>query len=337
MMGVMLHSMGSAPCIVMALCVIVENVARSVILMITMWDNIQYLVTYYIFADLESEQLHSVHFEMTVLIAMVTNAFLLLPTIWMLSFSDLALDSLLGFVSTIVLSLCVAINFAEDFETAERLSNDLTFWPRDLYGIVLCFGVMTSSLAGHACLPSIYEQMERKRDYAHCLNVSWMIIFCVNMMTGIVGYLTYGDSVDLLLTESMMKRGGTLSTITIICIIVNLLAHVPIGVAISSSLPESVLQFRHHIIRRVFRLIFYSVITYMAWLLRDHVLAVSAFMGSVTTWVISGLCPLLGQLKMRFHDQNTNRNVQAVVVAIVLCAFAVASGFMLFADLQHRE
>ena len=335
--GVVFWTMGTVPCITMAFVVVCENIARTIILIITLWDNVDYLVTYYILRDLEHQPMDATNTQFPVLIAIISSALLLIPTICMLNFSELALDSFLGFLSTAAISVIVVINFAVDFDSAMDMSRNLSFWPQDVYGIVLCFGVFVSSLAGHACLPSIWQQMQNPDDYNNVLNISWSVIFILNLMTGVIGYLTFGDSVKTILTKSMMEDGGALSTICVICIIINITSHIPIGIHISSALPESVLQVRHHIVKRVSRTIFYSVIIYIAWLLRNNVLTVSAFMGSVLTLTISVLCPLMGQLINRFNARRIRKNVRMIVTIVVLIVFAVASGCMLYVDLHRHE
>eukprot|EP01083_Nonionella_stella_P299718 1019551_1 len=311
----------------MSVVIVLENIGRTIICLVTMWQNILYIVR-------DPLQTDGNDYQLQANIAMISSAVLLLPTAWMLFFSDLVFDSILGFISTWSLALIVIANFVVNTRTDVDAwhNTEIGFWPQDISGLVLCFGIFIANMAGHSCLPTIYNQMQDPSQYSRALNVSWVVIFVIEMTTGIFGYCTYGSNTKLMITESMMETSvpneprHILFTVLTICVVINLFVHVPIGVAIASQLPESVLQLKHHLIRRVFRTVFFIVIVYTAWLCLGQIALLSAFIGSILTLTISMLCPLLAKV---YLDVQTNKH-KNVFIGIVVVLFTSCSIFMLF-------
>ena len=106
--------------------------------------------------------------------------------------------------------------------------------------------------------------------------------------------------------------------------------------AIVCDLPESFLQLQHRLMRRVFRSIFFMLIVTCAWLLIDHLIYISAFMGSVLTLCISMLCPLLGKLCLDFYKSSVLTTSRRMLMSLVLAARMSLSAFMLYVDCVDR-
>merc|ERR1712154_75765 len=99
-----------------------------------------------------------------------------------------------------------------------------------------------------------------------------------------------------------------------------------------------ILQLKHHLIKRVFRTIFFLTIVVTAWILADNVALIAAMMGSVLTLAISMLCPLLAKLNLDFDSfaRKDSFNLQRILIVIVAILFLSFSGFMLYVECVHK-
>eukprot|EP01084_Bolivina_argentea_P006766 12805_1 len=146
--GIILYSMGYLCCCSIGIFIILANMGRSIVCLITMWDNILYLFQYIIYFDLDINEFIQIEYELQINIAIISSILLVLPTICMLHFSDLILDTILGFISTSLLAIIVIINFILKISTDNNKIININWFPEDLYGLVLCIGIFISNLAG---------------------------------------------------------------------------------------------------------------------------------------------------------------------------------------------
>lgn len=133
-----------------------------------------------------------------------------LPTMWLIKLSKASWLTLLGFmssVSIVVTLVSVRIWYGE----MEDVDMDNTFGPN----LPLSIGIFMLSLSGHAALPQIYREMSRPTQFNRMLDTSFIIMFVVYTIAGVVGYTIYGLSSNIIISTSLVQSpGGILPKIT---------------------------------------------------------------------------------------------------------------------------
>ncbi|RDX70114.1 Amino acid transporter AVT1D, partial [Mucuna pruriens] len=151
----------------------------------------------------------------------ITAAVLVLPTVWLRNLSLLSYISVGGIFATIVVALCLfwvgMMDQVVGFKPGEKVL--------DLANISVSIGLYSFCFAGHAVFPNIYSSMKEPSKFplgALTLNSLMPLIhfnkikeltyiifaFCIVMYisVGIMGYLTFGDSVASQFTLNMPKE-----------------------------------------------------------------------------------------------------------------------------------
>ena len=317
--------------LIVSLAIILENFGRTMICIITLWANILFLIQYEIVNKHEEANIN--WDSMYIWIGIVSTLCILPFIVFFVYLADLPAGGILVFISTSLLSILIILNFITMGPVQWR---DINFFPQSLNDLALGIGIFIANLAGHACLPSIYSQMREPKEFDSAVNISWIIIFFIQVLTGIVGYLTFGENTGFIITHAMIQYGGNhiLTVILIVLLIMNLYFHVPIGVIISVELPENTLQIKHVLIRRIFHVIWFFVIVSIAWLLIPDIAILSAIIGSILTTTISIICPLLFKLHL---DKDEMTKCKIWVSRFLVAFTMVLAVMLLYVDVLFRK
>lgn len=63
-------------------------------------------------------------------------------------------------------------------------------------GIPLCIGLLSYNYGGHSMFPTLYTAMKRPQQYPRVLDVTFAIVCLLYVMMAVLGYLTFGDTVE---------------------------------------------------------------------------------------------------------------------------------------------
>ena len=159
-----------------------------------------------------------------------------LPTVWMVKFSDLAFLSVIGFLSS--LSIAIVIIGVLLSDTGRVAKQDLSTYGTGMDGQMQAIGINMISLAGHACLPSIYTQMAKPEQFERMLDASFVVMLLVYLLVAVSGYLAYGSGAAVLVTENL---SGWPSKLLLVFVIINCFCSVAPVVTVLSELPENAL------------------------------------------------------------------------------------------------
>ncbi|TKY66005.1 Vacuolar amino acid transporter 1 [Spatholobus suberectus] len=132
----------------------------------------------------------------------ITAAILVLPTVWLRNLSLLSYISVGGIFATILVALCLfwvgMIDQVVGFKPGEKVL--------DLANISVSVGLYSFCFAGHAVFPNIYSSMKEPSKFPSVLYISFSFCLVMYMGVGIMGYLTFGDSVASQFTLNMPKE-----------------------------------------------------------------------------------------------------------------------------------
>eukprot|EP01084_Bolivina_argentea_P230176 388291_1 len=311
--------------------IILENIGRTTIGIITMWANILFLLQYEIF---NAHKVATVNWNTVDGWITISSCLFLLPLVfYFINLSDMFIGGILVFFSTALLSILILSNFISmGFIGVTQIN----FVPKNIEDLVLCIGIFISNLAGHACLPSVYSQMTNPEEFDSVINISWIIIFFIQVLTGISGYLTFGNDISFIITHAMIASGANhiLTIILIVLLILSAYFHTPIGIVVALELPQSLLQIKHSLIKRIFHAICFFIIVSIAWLLVSHIATLSAVIGSILTLTISMLCPLCFKLHL---DKNKLSWWKLWILKCFIFSTVIFGGLMLYVDTAFRR
>ena len=170
-----------------SLMIFLEFFGATCIVLLFLWQNIMLLLP-----DTAAVEL----WQVAVLVCAVA-----LPTVWMLRFSDLAFLGLLGFVaSAFIACVIVGVLLSDTGRIAEQQYSTV-----DAAGMPVSLGIFMVSLAGHACLPSIYAQMRNPEDFDTMLDYSFAVMLTVYTTIAVAGYLSFGGDAAVLVTDNLLQ------------------------------------------------------------------------------------------------------------------------------------
>jgi vesicular inhibitory amino acid transporter len=63
-------------------------------------------------------------------------------------------------------------------------------------GIPLSIGLLSFNFGGHSLFPSLFTAMKQPKQYPRVLELCFAIVFLLYASMAILGYLTFGDTVE---------------------------------------------------------------------------------------------------------------------------------------------
>jgi len=135
--------------------------------------------------------------------------------------------------------------------------------------ISLSMGIFVVSFAGHASLPQVYREMKKPEEFEHVLDICFSIMFLVYAGSGIIGYLIYGYTVDIIISTNLVEQpGGVLASVTAGFLIAqNYLTINPLMSVLCDS-PEIIMGIEEDRFKqRAFRTVIFVMAAYLAYML----------------------------------------------------------------------
>lgn len=255
----------------------------------------------------------------------VVSSAALLPSVWLLDMSQLSFLSILGTVSsiaTVLITLIVFIwSFTGDYsEYSEGVTVDTTLIYPENYG--LASGIFLFALAGHGCLPSVYNNMQDPEEFAPMLNTVFIIMTILYLVTAAIIYTVYGTLAEVLMTQNFATwPGGWIVTICITLIVAKLCCTLSPCVHVFSEIPEEFLHIHSDRMRRIFRTCVYCASIFSAYICFDHLDIVEAVTGAGCTMCTSVIFPVLFYACLYWKDMTKSSQLfysSVFVIAILL-------------------
>jgi vesicular inhibitory amino acid transporter len=220
----------------------------------------------------------------------LTSTAVILPTTWLIKLSEITFLSLLGFISSIfiiITLLFVRIYYGELGDV--DLNNN--FGPN----IPLSMGIFALSLGGHIALPSIYLEMAKPKDIKKVLNISFTIIFIVYLSAGVLGYLIYGASCDIITSTNLIQNpGGVAPKVAATLIIVkNYLTVNPLISILCNSLEVMMGIEEARFSQQIFRSFAFLLTVAVSYLAHDALPFLESLVGGVCTMLTSYILPCI--------------------------------------------
>jgi len=259
----------------------------------------------------------------------------LLPSVWLLDMSQLSFLSILGTVSslsTVLITLIVFVwSFTGDYsEYSESVTVDTTVIYPENYG--LASGIFLFALAGHGCLPSVYNNMQDPEEFAPMLNTVFIIMTILYLMAAGVIYSVYGTLAEVLMTQNFATwPGGWIVTICITLLVAKLCCTLSPCVHVFSEIPEEFLHIHSVKMRRLFRTCVYCASVFSAYICFDHLDLVEAVTGAGCTMCTSVIFPVLFYTCLYWKGMPKSSRVfytSVFVIAILLTIIFLYQDFV---------
>jgi len=167
-----------------------------------------------------------------------------LPTCWMLNFSQLSVNSLLGCVCKVFTAVVVVLTFAlnVDADVASNVKNhQIDVLPRSTSSFCISIGIYIMSFSGHPCLPSIHRAMRKPEEFERMLDVCFVVMACSYTLLSVCGYLTFAGDTNVIITANLLTQNPFLSRTLIVLVVLRCYFQVSPLIAVMAEIPESAL------------------------------------------------------------------------------------------------
>lgn len=196
-------------------------------------------------------------------------------------------------------------------------------------GIGVGMGIFVTSLAGQACLPSLYNTMLKRKSYNVVLNWSFITMSMVYGIMCISGYVRYGSSTQVLITSSLhASPGGVVPKIAVALVVASCSCTVAPINAVLTEMVEGKAGITRPVSVRVTRTLVLALATALAWFAKDNLNNLESLIGGIGSLMTSLVLPCAFYMKLCWEDLGVFEragNVLIVVVAAALGVFVVGS------------
>lgn len=118
--------------------------------------------------------------------------------------------SLLGIISTT--ATCLLIAMAGCIKTSSPGSllfpMETNLYPKSIVDFFFALGLFMAPWGGHATFPEIYNDQLKPQKYGSCMKYSFSFSYMVDLMTGVLGFLMFGEFVDDEITRNIIVTKG---------------------------------------------------------------------------------------------------------------------------------
>ncbi|CAG8647370.1 13814_t:CDS:2, partial [Dentiscutata heterogama] len=149
--------------------------------------------------------------DISIILLKIISWIILVP-LTIIDIKYLSYCSLLGVLAAVFLAIIVAINGFTQNEQPGSLLNPMQteLWPSNWNSLPLSFGLLVAGYSGHAIFPSIYLKMETPEKFSSLVDISYAISIVVYLITGVCGYLMFGNQARPEITQNIMSTSNHL-------------------------------------------------------------------------------------------------------------------------------
>ena len=255
-----------------------------------------------------------------------------LPTNLLRDFSILSFLSAFGLACVVLIVGVVFFNVATHVPTVHEPIRELA----NLSGLPMSGSIMLAGLTGHVGLPPMYAEMKTPSAFRGTLYASFAAMLAMYVAVGVCGYLLYGDSSHMLITEDAATAkhhhgvlGRVLNQMVLGAITFKLFCGVPVCVLVLVDIANDLRQeggeepFSQAAADRA-RLAIWIASVVCALAVASSLQYVTALIG-INSMLISILLPLLFYVQLHRHAMGTLQLVlyAGLVVVSVLVTFVI--------------
>ncbi len=167
----------------------------------------------------------------------------------------------------------------------------------------ISLGIYITSFSGHGCLPAIYRSMKNKNNYNMAIYISFSIMLIIYILCSLLGYLIYGEDVDIIITKNILiYPDGIISIILIWLVILKCYFSEPCYIFIMSDIIESKFYINKNAVKRILRSIIFIIIVITSYFAHEHLAFIEAITGSMCSIPISIIIPSMIYIKLNYYD-----------------------------------
>ncbi|KAG0563240.1 hypothetical protein KC19_8G014900 [Ceratodon purpureus] len=277
----------------------------------------------------------------------IGSTVIMLPAIWIRTFSRLTSISVSGVLSSLLLTTVVVISYAVDpnreavHDTSSAIHENVN-WTH----LPIAAGILVVSLSGHAGLPSMRRSMKNPQNFEHCLNVAFFSMFLLYATMGSISYFYFGGATQVLVTANLNEASGVTGFVLLrlgkLRITINEVVTVLVAMSAYSTIPALTYVIAELIVDMISRsatshhpgiadLITRTVVlalAYMVAILAYNVLgSVESIVGGVCSVSVSLLLPSLFYYKLHKEEMSATKKAAVVGMCVfgVVCLVGIAS------------
>lgn len=247
------------------------------------------------------------------------------------------------FCTSLLIIIIIICGFLTDKVPGSLIQPAQTsLWPQGIKEVILSIGIFMAPWGGHPVFPELYRDMRHPSKYSQCCNIAFSIVFKLNYLISIVGYLMIGaDCQDSIIKNLMVNENYPSFIGVLICIIMGLLpiSKLPLVVKPIITVYENLLQvnnvqtldehgeayvtykngkeIRPFNFKKVFtRMVFIAIVYFISTLITNFG-KVIAFLGSAICFTICLTLPLIFYIKL-FHNEISLYKKVLIRIGIVV-------------------
>ncbi|KAL3142963.1 hypothetical protein ABBQ38_003248 [Trebouxia sp. C0009 RCD-2024] len=269
------------------------------------------------------------------------TSLLILPMLFIQSFQRLSWLSMVGFISTMVVTATALLLVAVDplrthMPTQPAPGHTMADW-----NIIQACGIFAMSVSGHSSLPVLRNSMAKPQEFDSVLNVSFSLMLGVYGTVAALGYYYFGSSAHTLLTTDLARNspftghyfllpGLTADKLVALCIMLNAYSTYPSLVLVMQDMIVSILpggqqgsawRQPHQKVALAMRLLIFAaggLTAYAAFAVLGNVMSL---VGGMCSMCCSLLLPSLFYLILHKHELSLIRKIG--VILLLLCGVAL--------------
>ena len=237
--------------------------------------------------------------------------------------STLSFLSLLGLLCTnaLIVILIICGFFTSNSPGSLLHPSATSWWPKSAMEVFMSLGIFFAPWGGHPVFPELYRDMRHPLKYPKVANTSFFLVFDLNYLVAVAGYLMFGSQCEDSITKNLMSNANFPLWVTpAICILMGLLpiSKIPLLAKPVVNVYESYFHLGSSTIvvkngqreenystgQIVSRMVFFAFMLAMS-LVFTLFGKVLAFLGSAVVFTMCMTCPLLFYLVL-MKDQITS-------------------------------
>lgn len=251
----------------------------------------------------------------------------------LLPLSVLANLSFVGIVCTTgSVLVCIVAGLTKPAGQGSLLTpSDLYLWPAEYKNLLVSLGIFLALFGGHAVFPELYRDMRHPQKFSKSITVAFSFTIGLDLTCALVGYIMFGNAVDEILTNSILKTPGYPSWIgPTLCFFLGTvpLTKGPLVIRPVANVLDQIFQVHtsrktFHPIKVLDKAVIIAIALAIATLCSSFA-QVMAVMGSLICFTICITLPFMFYYKMFYQDLGRleRRLFQAGIATSIVLTFA---------------
>ncbi|KAI8335712.1 transmembrane amino acid transporter protein-domain-containing protein [Chlamydoabsidia padenii] len=238
-------------------------------------------------------------------------SFVILTPMVFIPVRHLSYSSLLGILSAVSVLLVIIVDGLTKPTSPGSLIKpaDTTWWPSDWMIFPRSTGLIMAGFCGHACLATIYRDMQHPKQYVKMVNWTYIIAALIYLAVAITGYRMFGSDTMQEITQNLLlvpEYNQTLNRMAVYLIALNPIAKYgltlnPVNISL---IRQPYIQsqcgkqtFRGKLIQAAAKILVSALVVLLAYCIPDFD-RIMSLLGACFSFIISGVFPILCYIKL---------------------------------------